>query len=102
MKGRDDHVAAALEAEQEGGLYGRITVAQLGFYDYEKRYGDTTERVRVAVYRLDVEGQHDIWPEHEQRNVQWFRLEEAASQIEETGLAKLFAEIEQLSTTRYV
>src|SRR3954465_1680406 len=74
MKGRKDHTAAALEAEQEAGLYGQIGRRPIGTYDYWKRYTEHFEMLPVHVYRLDVEGQHHSWQEQGQRNVQWAQL----------------------------
>lgn len=40
MKGHKDHEAAAIEAEQEAGLVGRIHKKPIGTYTYWKRRAD--------------------------------------------------------------
>jgi 8-oxo-dGTP pyrophosphatase MutT (NUDIX family) len=91
MKGTKDSEAAAIEAEQEAGLYGRIGKRPLGSYRYWKRLTARFVLVRVAVYRLDVAGSRSSWPEKDQRQVRWMSLEEASQLVEEPGLAALIA-----------
>jgi 8-oxo-dGTP pyrophosphatase MutT (NUDIX family) len=102
MKRVDDSSAAAIEAEQEAGLFGRISKSPVGSFQYLKRLPDRAETVRIDVYRLDVDGQHDSWPEKDERSVQWFRLDEAERLVEEPGLVAIFEEVRQAATLRFV
>src|SRR4051794_13659639 len=63
MKGLKDHLAAAVEAEQEAGLYGKVNKRPVGSYLYWKRLEAKFDLVRVTVFRLDVEGSHLSWRE---------------------------------------
>src|SRR4051812_47798425 len=54
MKGLKNHLAAGIEAEQEAGLYGKISKKPIGTYLYWKRRELKFELVRVSVFRLDV------------------------------------------------
>src|SRR5262245_50762320 len=89
MKGLKDRLAAAVEAEQEAGLYGRMSKRPLGDYVYWKRLEAKFDLVRVTVFRLDVEGSHPSWRERDQREIRWVSRGEAAQMVEEPGLAAL-------------
>src|SRR4051794_15159255 len=54
MKGIKDPNAAAIEAEQEAGLYGKISKSAVGTYLYWKRRQAHFDLVRVSVYPLHV------------------------------------------------
>jgi 8-oxo-dGTP pyrophosphatase MutT (NUDIX family) len=89
MKGLKDHLAAAVEAEQEAGLYGKVNKRPIGSFLYRKRLETKVDLVRVTVFRLDVEGSHPSWRERDQREVRWFERGEAARMVEEPDLAAL-------------
>jgi 8-oxo-dGTP pyrophosphatase MutT (NUDIX family) len=89
MKGLKDHLAAAVEAEQEAGLYGKVGKKPVGSYVYWKRLEVQFDLVRVTVFRLHVEGAHLSWRERDQRDVRWFTRGEAALMVDEPGLAAL-------------
>lgn len=93
MKGFKDYEAAAREALEEAGIKGKIHKHPLGAYTYQKRLTDRVEACRVMVYRLDVEKQHDTWPERDQRMRRWFKLEEAADRVSEPRLASMILSI---------
>ena len=92
MKGLKDHLAAALEAEEEAGVFGKIAKRPCGSYLYWKRLEDRFELVRVVVFRLEVAGGLSQWRERDQRDVQWVPIGEAGHLVEESGLAALFLE----------
>jgi 8-oxo-dGTP pyrophosphatase MutT (NUDIX family) len=89
MKGLKDHAAAAIEAEQEAGLYGKVGKRAVGTYLYWKRLEDRFELVRVTVYPLDVVGTLPSFREQEQREVRWFPIEQARELVDEPGLAAI-------------
>jgi 8-oxo-dGTP pyrophosphatase MutT (NUDIX family) len=94
MKGVKDPDAAALEAEQEAGLFGKISKTAIGTYLYWKRRQHQFDLVRVTVYRLEVMGHLSTWAEQGQREIRWFPIEEAAALVAEPGLIALIAGVE--------
>lgn len=82
--------SAAREAFEEAGVEGRIATAPLGSFAYEKRQKDgAVLPVRVEVFRLNVETEHDTWPEAGQRSRRWMELAEAAGLVAEPELKAL-------------
>lgn len=89
MPSLPDHLAAAIEAEEEAGLIGTIKRKPIGQYDYWKRLEQEFALVRVVVYRLKVRTQTDSFPEAGQRRIRWFKAEDAMLLVDEPGLAAL-------------
>ena len=87
MKGRKDHKAAAREAAEEAGVTGRIGKRPIGAYTYQKRLADRAEPCRVMVYALEVEREHSVWRERDQRQRRWYSWVEAAELVSEPRLA---------------
>ena len=84
--------SAAWEAWEEAGVEGRTGARKIGVFDYDKRLsGGALQPVRVKVYPLRVETEHDEWPEAGQRERIWLPPEEAAGRVEEPGLSRLLA-----------
>jgi 8-oxo-dGTP pyrophosphatase MutT (NUDIX family) len=90
MKGRKPHIVAAIEAQQEAGLHGKVEKTKLGDFEYEKRMkgGGAVDCV-VEVYSLRVERQRKKWPEKGQRVTFWFPYNVAAQEVDEPGLSEL-------------
>ncbi|GLI93360.1 hypothetical protein LMG27198_23520 [Methylocystis echinoides] len=90
MKGRKPHIVAAIEAQQEAGLHGKVEKSKLGDFEYEKRMkgGGAVDCV-VEVYALRVEQQRKKWREKGQRVTYWFDYAVAAQQVDEPGLKEL-------------
>ena len=92
MKGLKPHQAAAREAWEEAGVEGRAGARKIGSFDYDKRLsGGQLQPVRVEVYPLQVLEVHEDWPEAHQRERKWTSGAEAASLVDEPGLARLLA-----------
>lgn len=90
MKGRKPHIVAAIEAQQEAGLHGRVEKSRLGEFEYEKRMkGGGLVDCRVEVYAMRVERQRKKWPEKGQRVTYWFPFAVAAEQVDEPGLREM-------------
>jgi 8-oxo-dGTP pyrophosphatase MutT (NUDIX family) len=90
MKRRKPAEVAMQEAYEEAGLIGRVVSKRpIGNFHYLKRLpkGEVLCQVRVFLFR--VERQLDDWPEKKQRETKWFDAEEAASLVEEGGLAEI-------------
>jgi len=92
IKGLKPHQAAAHEAWEEAGVEGRAGARKIGSFDYEKRLsGGQLQPVRVEVYPLQVLQEQDDWPEAHQRERRWVSAAEAASLVDEPGLAQLLS-----------
>lgn len=90
MKGRTPSAAAALEAQQEAGLLGRIDRKTLGSYHYRKRLKNGAALwCKVDVFPMRVTRQRKSWPEKSQRLTQWFPYPVAAEQVAEEELKEL-------------
>ena len=86
------HVGAALEAEEEAGVRGRIDKSPIGRFSYLKRLGSgRTVKTKVVLFPLRVEMELEEYKEKAERERRWFTAPEAAELVEEPDLAKLIA-----------
>jgi 8-oxo-dGTP pyrophosphatase MutT (NUDIX family) len=85
--------SAAREAFEEAGVRGRIGTKSVGVFTYDKPLDEHGIQVNceVKVFPLLVKRQSELWPEIEQRLVQWFEPSKAVSLIQEKGLKTLVA-----------
>lgn len=89
-RGNAPHVAAALEAEEEAGVFGAVCPVPLGSYRFRKRRrSGASWMADVDVYPLAVTREEDSWPEQHERERRWFPLEEAARAVDEPDLREL-------------
>jgi hypothetical protein len=64
----------------------------VGHYRYQKQLkSGRLQRVRVAVYTLEVVHEHEDWPEREVREKLWTSIMEAATLVDEPELQALIA-----------
>jgi predicted phosphate transport protein (TIGR00153 family) len=90
IDGLQPHAAAAHEAEEEAGVKGAACPTALGSYRYrKKRKNGASLNVDVDVFPFSVTDLLDEWEEQDQRQRQWFSLEEAAQLVDEPELAEL-------------
>ena len=89
MKGHKDYRAAAIEAQEEAGVIGRVGKKPVGSYSYWKRRQDHFELCRVKVYLLAVERQLPAWREKDQRQGAWFLIDDAVDLVDDAGLATI-------------
>jgi 8-oxo-dGTP pyrophosphatase MutT (NUDIX family) len=90
MKGREPHIAAAIEAQQEAGLTGKIEKTKIGSFHYQKRMKNGAAILcRVDVFPMRVLRQAKHWPEQGQRVTQWFTYADAAEEVSESELRAL-------------
>ena len=88
MKGRKPAEVATQEAYEEAGLVGRVVGKRpIGNFHYQKRLRKQVRLCQVRVFSFRVEGQLDDWPEKEHRETRWFDAIEAATLVDEAGLA---------------
>jgi 8-oxo-dGTP pyrophosphatase MutT (NUDIX family) len=93
MKDRADHSAAETEAKQEAGVVGRVHRKPIGSYDYWKRLADHFVFCRVKVFLLEFERQLATWKEHDQREIEWFEIEDAAELVDKPGMSAIIREL---------
>ena len=87
-RARSQHKEAFEEAGLVGALIGRRSVGSF-HYTKELASGEEASCARVKVFLLLVEKQLDDWPECEQRETRWFGVVDAATLVEEGGLAEI-------------
>jgi 8-oxo-dGTP pyrophosphatase MutT (NUDIX family) len=89
-----DFNAARQEAFEEAGVAGHMHKMPVGHYEYDKRLDDgSLLPCRVFVYSLEVTEKFDKWPERRQRKREWFELDDAAAQVDETGLKEIIGRL---------
>lgn len=94
MEGRSLAHAALQEAWEEAGVRGRVEMAELGRFRYDKRQDSGFALpVEVALYPVEVLELSSDFPEHDERDRQWFTLARAAALVQETGLQAILREL---------
>ena len=88
IKGLTPSKSAAREAFEEAGVMGKIGARSIGAFQYRRveNGGDDEAECEVKVFPLLVKRQRAIWPESDQRAVQWVDPEKAISLIGEPEL----------------
>ena len=94
MKGKSGRKAAAIEAQQEAGVTGKMLRQPAGTYSYWKRLENRFVRVDVIVYLLAVTEELIDWQEAESRQRAWLAPEDAAMLIDEPELSTLLRDLE--------
>jgi 8-oxo-dGTP pyrophosphatase MutT (NUDIX family) len=93
MKGKSGRKVAAIEAEQEAGVVGKVLKQPAGTYSYWKRLERQFVRVDVTVYLLAVSEELTAWREKKSRRRAWLTTGDAAMLIDEPELATLLKEL---------
>ncbi len=78
--------SAVKEALEEAGIEGKIFDKSLGKYKYEKWGGIC----HVEVFPLQVEIEHDNWPEMDFRKRKWFTVKKAVKNLNNSQFKKIF------------
>ena len=92
IKGKKSAQSAAQEAFEEAGVRGKIGKRPMGAYAYDKRLKNgRLQHVRVAVFALQVDAEHQVYLEAGQREKVWLPPAEAARQVDEPELMVLLA-----------
>ena len=92
-----NHDAAAGEAWEEAGVRGLAQPKSIGTYTYDKRRKSDVRALKVYVYLLEVTEEASVWPEHQQRQRNWFSLTTAAALVAEADLKDLLLALEPSS-----
>jgi 8-oxo-dGTP pyrophosphatase MutT (NUDIX family) len=87
MDGKSLAQAAEIEAWEEAGVKGQISLKPMGYFHYDKRQkGGVNRRCRVAVFPLLVETLADEFPEANRRDRKWFTTDIASQKVAEPEL----------------
>ena len=90
MIGKAPHQAAAIEAEEEAGVRGKVSPLSIGSFHYLKLMpGGGSMVAEVELFPLAVTKQRAKWIEMDQRKRRWFAIGEAASAVDEVELGEL-------------
>ena len=90
MIGKAPHEAAAIEAEEEAGVRGKVSPLSIGSFHYLKLMpGGGSMVTEVELFPLAVTKQRAKWIEMDQRKRRWFAIGEAASAVDEVELGEL-------------
>lgn len=89
MKGKADFQAAAIEAEEEAGVLGPVSLDPVGTYHYSSARNAGNAPIRVDVYRLNVTRSTPRFKEKRERRLAWLSVEDAARQVDEPGLVPI-------------
>jgi 8-oxo-dGTP pyrophosphatase MutT (NUDIX family) len=93
IKGLKPAGVAEREAYEEAGLVGHIVGKKpIGSFQYEKLLPTGRLLCEVWVFLLRVHHQVTDWPERGQRETGWFDPVDAASLVQESGLADIIRE----------
>lgn len=90
MDGKTLAEAALTEAWEEAGVQGTVTAEAIGDYRYRKEVkGGIPVTCRCEVFRIDVTGLDDDYPEKNRRRRAWVSLKESAKRVDEGELKAL-------------
>lgn len=81
--------SALIEAWEEAGVRGDLSEDVFGQFRYLKADETPPREMVVDVYRLVVREEASEWPEKDERQRQWFAIEEAIVRLDDTELAQL-------------
>jgi 8-oxo-dGTP pyrophosphatase MutT (NUDIX family) len=95
-KGYKDCRTAAIEAQEEAGLIGKIQPNPIGSYTYWKRFLDRFVLCKVKVFPLEVTSQLIDWPEKGQREGVWLLVDDAVEAVGEPGLVTILRDLPNL------
>jgi 8-oxo-dGTP pyrophosphatase MutT (NUDIX family) len=90
IPGKSLSQSAAQEAYEEAGVRGSIDAAPIGAFRHVKQHPLIGEiEVNIYVHSLAVEEHLDDWPERGERDRSWFKLSDAAKQVDSDDLGAL-------------
>lgn len=95
IEGETPAKVAALEAFEEGGVFGDVRSEPIGAYDYLKILRDgSTALCRVVLFGIEVRGTLANWPEQSERKRSWFTVSEAGRTVSDYQLAQVLKSLE--------
>ncbi len=94
MPGKSLAEAAEREAYEEAGVEGTIDAEPMGQFDHVKQGAIIGSlKVRILVHPMAVQKEHADWPEHGQRQRKWFKIKEAAEQVDSPELGAMILQL---------
>ena len=81
-----DHKMAAVEAQEEAGVTGKVDPNPIGTFVYRKRIDTGLIDVRVTLSILAVTKELERWPEMHQRTREWSPHRKAARRVRQPEL----------------
>lgn len=90
MPGKSLAKAAEREAYEEAGVEGRVDPKPIGKFVHVKQSPILGSlKVSILVYPMAVDRELADWPEDDQRQRKWFKLKDAAEQVDSPDLRAL-------------
>jgi 8-oxo-dGTP pyrophosphatase MutT (NUDIX family) len=90
MRGKTLAEAAAIEAWEEAGVKGEVSLASIGRFYYEKVRGSgVRQSCEAVVFGLRVTNLMSDFPESDLRKPKWFSADEAVKRVREPELQAL-------------
>ena len=97
MPGKTLSKAAEQEAFEEAGVRGAVEANPIGQFEHEKQSGLLGSlKVCILVHPLAVERELPDWPEQGQRQRKWFKLKDAAEQVDSPELGAMILNLRKL------
>jgi 8-oxo-dGTP pyrophosphatase MutT (NUDIX family) len=94
MPGKSLAQAAEREAYEEAGVEGTIDPQPIGQFDHVKQGSIIGSlKVRILVHPMVVLRELANWPEHDQRQRKWFKLKDAAEQVDSRELGAMILQL---------
>jgi 8-oxo-dGTP pyrophosphatase MutT (NUDIX family) len=101
MPGKTLSEAAAREAFEEAGVEGAVEPEPMGQFDHVKQGAIIGSlKVRILVHAMAVQSELADWPEQGQRERKWFKIKEAAEQVDSPELAAMILQLRDRLGTR--
>ena len=97
MRGKSLAKAAEREAYEEAGVEGTVDSTPIGKFEHVKQSTIAGSlKVRVLVHPMAVQRELAEWPEHGQRQRKWFKLDDAAEQVDSAELGAMILSLLEL------
>jgi 8-oxo-dGTP pyrophosphatase MutT (NUDIX family) len=96
IKGLEPYEAAAREALEEGGVYGKTGARAVGRYRYYRKSKKGARVHVVSVYLIAVSRALDRWEEEAERKRAWFSVSSAARRVAEPELRSIIRRVESV------
>lgn len=96
MRGKSHAEAAALEAQEEAGVEGKVAKKSIGFFNYKKNLGGhKSANCTVQVFPFEVTSMNKDFREKGQRKMRWLTPKKARKRADPQSFARLIKEFAQ-------
>lgn len=102
IEGLTPSQTTARAAYEEAGVRGTVHDKPVGRFVYDRRIDEDGQSMscEVTVFPLEVDRQHQIWPEVWQRETRWLTFGEATVLIDDAGLKPLLRSFAEKMTAK--